>query len=87
MSAVKTVTVTLGEEQESLEHHLASGHYASADEVVREALRALDREAAHDNVRLKAMVDEALADPRPPIPMKEVFDRLKKRFPLDGEGQ
>ncbi len=82
MSAVKAVTIDLGEEHETLQHHLASGAYASADEVIREALRALDREEAHDNVRLKAMVDEALADPRPPIPMKEVFDRLRKRFPL-----
>lgn len=69
----------LGQEVESLEHHLSTGQYESETEVFREALRALDREEANENAMLKAMVDEALADPRPPVPMKEVFDRLKRK--------
>lgn len=67
----------LGREVESLEHHLSTGQYESEAEVLREALRALDREEARENAMLKAMVEEALADPRPPVPMKDVFDRLK----------
>lgn len=85
MSAVKTVTVTLGEEQESLERRLASGEYDTADEVLREGLRALDREDDFDVEELRAMIDEAERDPRPDVPASEVFARLEKRFPLPAE--
>ncbi len=58
-----------------------SGEYASNSEVIREALRAwqdreIDRVLA--GIDLKAAVDEAINDPRPPKPAKEVFARLRR---------
>lgn len=82
MSAIKSVTVDLGPEHEALERRLASGEYETADEVLREALRALDREDIFDVEEIRAMIDEADRDPRPPVPAAEVFARLEKRFPL-----
>lgn len=79
MSAVKTVTVTLGEEQESLERRLASGEYDTADEVLREGLRALDREDDFDVEEVRAMTEEAEKDPRPDVPAAEVFARLEEK--------
>jgi antitoxin ParD1/3/4 len=54
-----------------------SGAYASASEVMRAALRALDREEAAMTAWLQAKVDEALNDPRPSIPAEQVFAELR----------
>jgi len=54
-----------------------SGAYASASEVMRAAVRALDREEAAVNDWLRQRVDEAFADPRPNVPAREVFKRLR----------
>lgn len=80
MRASKPITVTLGKQQASLDAHLASGSYESASEVLRAGLRALDREqrALDDLMRVK--IQEALEDPRPPIPAEEVFARLRKKM-------
>ena len=80
MRASKPITVTLGKQQVSLDAHLASGNYESASEVLRAGLRALDREqkALDDLMRVK--IQEALDDPRPPIPAEEVFARLRKKM-------
>ena len=77
MRASKPITVTLGKQRASLEEHLASGQYESASEVVRAGLRALDREkkAFEDMMRVK--IQEALDDPRPPIPADEAFARVR----------
>ena len=58
-----------------------SGEYASNSEVIREALRAwqdreIDRVLA--GVDLKAAVEEAINDPRPPKPASQVFARLRR---------
>ena len=73
----RPITVTLGQLQESVEARVASGAYASASEVMRAAVRALDREEAVLNEWLRRQVDEALADPRPPSPARDVFRRLR----------
>lgn len=77
MRASKPITVTLGKQQASLDAHLASGNYESASEVLRAGLRALDREqrALDDLMRVK--IQEALDDPRPDIPIDEVFAELR----------
>jgi len=49
-----------------------SGAYASASEVVRAAVRALDRRKAQSKMATQA-VDEAFADPSPSVPADEVF--------------
>jgi antitoxin ParD1/3/4 len=74
----RPITVTLGDLQERVEARVKSGTYASASEVIRAALRALDREEATLNERLRQRVAEALADPRPDVPAGEVFKRLRE---------
>lgn len=79
MRTSKPVTVTLGKQQASLDARLASGAYESASEVMRAALRALDREDEALNALMKARIQEALNDPRPSIPADEVFERLEHK--------
>lgn len=74
----RPITVTLGELQERVEARVKSGAYASASEVMRAAVRALDREEAALDDWLRRRVDEAFADPRPDVPARDVFKRLRK---------
>ncbi len=74
--ANKPVGVTLGPFAEKVERRVKEGRYASASEVIRHGLRALDREDELFDEILKAKVQEALADPRPPIGLDQAFDRL-----------
>jgi antitoxin ParD1/3/4 len=74
--AVKPVTVTLGPLTEMAQSHVKSGRYASVSEVVRDGLRALEREEAALDAVLKAKVEAALADPAPAIPQRNVFADL-----------
>jgi antitoxin ParD1/3/4 len=75
----RPMTVTLGDLQERVESRVKSGAYASASEVMRAAVRALDREEAALDAWMRQRVDEAFADPRPDIPADDVFKRLRKR--------
>jgi antitoxin ParD1/3/4 len=82
MPSGKTITIDLGDMQQSFDARLASGAYRSADELVQEALRALEREDEEpyfDDDFLREKVEEALADPRPDIPAEEVFERLERK--------
>ncbi len=79
MRSSKPITVTLGPQQASLEARLKSGEYASASEVIRTALRALDRQDAALDEYLRAKVQASLKDPRPSIPAADVFKRLRSR--------
>jgi antitoxin ParD1/3/4 len=83
----RPITVTLGDLHDHVEARVQSGAYASASEVVRAAVRALDREEEAINDWLRQRVDEAFADPRPDVPASimpigvrqtngEVFRRL-----------
>jgi antitoxin ParD1/3/4 len=79
MRTSKPISVTLGSQQASLERRLRSGQYDNASEVLRQALRALDREdAALDDV-LREKVKAAMADPRPSVPASTVFKRVRSR--------
>lgn len=73
----RPITVTLGELHERVEARVKSGAYASASEVMRAAVRALDREEAALDGWLRARIDESLADPSPNRPAREVFERLR----------
>ena len=75
--ASRPITVTLGELQQGVRARVKSGAYASASEVMRAALRALDREEAAIDDWLRQRVDESLADPRPNVPAATVFKRLR----------
>lgn len=73
----KPITVTIGDLAERVEERVRSGAYASSSEVIRAALRALDREDAALDELLRNRVEEAFADSRPNIPAREVFKRLR----------
>lgn len=77
MRSSKPITVTLGKQQAILDAQLASGEYESASEVVRAALRALDREERLRAERWRLMIKESLDDPRPDIPADEVFEEIE----------
>jgi antitoxin ParD1/3/4 len=55
----RPITVILGDLHERVEARVKSGAYASASEVMRAALRALDREETAVNDWLRLRVDEA----------------------------
>lgn len=76
----KPVTVTLGPLKERAEAYVASGRFASMSEVVREGLRALDRQEALLDAIYKAKIEEALADPRPPVPLEEGLARVREKI-------
>jgi antitoxin ParD1/3/4 len=73
----RPISVTLGELQEHVDARVRSGAYASASEVIRAAVRALDREETAVTEWLRQRVDEALSDPRPSVPARTVFKRLR----------
>jgi antitoxin ParD1/3/4 len=78
MRTNKSITLTLGKQQQVLDAMVESGDYESASEAVRAALRALEREreALDEIMRLK--VQEAMDDPRPSIPAAKVFAELRE---------
>ena len=78
MRSSKPITVTLGKQQSSLDRRLERGEYSSASEVMRAALRALDREEEALTALYRAKIQEALADPRPDMPVDEAFDRIER---------
>jgi antitoxin ParD1/3/4 len=71
--------VTLGELQERVDARVQSGTYSSASEVIRAGLRALDREEEALNEIWRRKIRESLDDPRPDVPLEEVFDRLEQK--------
>jgi len=73
----RPITVTLGDLQAQVDGRVKSGAYASVSEVLRAAVRALDREDTAVTDWLRKQVDESLADPRPSIPARKVFKRLR----------
>lgn len=77
MRTSKPITVTLGKQQHLLDERLESGAYDTASEVLRAALRALDREEQVLDAVIRAKIAEALEDPRPDIPAEDVFSELR----------
>ncbi len=75
--ASRPISVTLGELKQGVEARVASGAYASASEVMRAALRALDREETALTDFLRQRVEESFADPSPDVPARDVFARLR----------
>lgn len=74
-----TLTIDLGDLGPQVQARIDSGEYGSADEVIRAALEALKREETEFDDRLRRKIKESLDDPRPDIPMDEVFDRLERK--------
>jgi antitoxin ParD1/3/4 len=64
-----------------LEERVASGQFASASELMREAFRTWKQQQDEHEERLasiRARIDRSMNDPKPSIPAEEVFDRLRK---------
>ncbi|TMJ11760.1 MAG: type II toxin-antitoxin system ParD family antitoxin [Alphaproteobacteria bacterium] len=90
--ARKMVNVDLGPLAEKAEARVRAGDYPSVDEVVREGLRALEREEAmldsmmppipegdpEWDAYVRRKVQESLDDPRPSIPAAEVRRHLRE---------
>ncbi|MBX4893346.1 type II toxin-antitoxin system ParD family antitoxin [Rhizobium bangladeshense] len=77
MRSSKPITVTLGSQQKSLDARLQSGAYSSASEVIRAALRALDREESAIDEIMRQKIREAIDDPGSDIDADTVFERLE----------
>jgi antitoxin ParD1/3/4 len=75
--ASKPVTVTLGDMQDRVSARVKSGAYASTSEVLRAAVRALDREDDAIGEWLRQRIAQSLDDPRPDIPARDVFRDLR----------
>ncbi|WP_398469869.1 type II toxin-antitoxin system ParD family antitoxin [Tardiphaga sp.] len=77
MTSSKPISVTLGEDQASVDRRLASGQYGSASEVVRAGLRALDREEEILGQIMGDKVRAAFASEGPDVAAEDVFARLR----------
>ena len=75
-----SITVTPAMKR-TLEERVASGQFASASELMREAFRTWQRQQDEHDARLafiRARIQQSIDDPRPSIPAEDVFDRLRK---------
>jgi len=79
-TAQNTLVVDLGPLRQGVEERVQSGSYASADEVIRAGLLALEREEAATNVWLIQLAEKSLADPRPSVPAAQVFRELRAKY-------
>lgn len=83
MSAVERMTITMPTElADVLRQTVAGGEYASASEVVREALREWTRnrdEERRDLEALRSAIKQGL-DSGPGIPADEVLAELRARY-------
>jgi antitoxin ParD1/3/4 len=79
-AAQNAVVVDLGPLRQRVEDRIKAGHYASADEVIRAGLLALEREEAGLNEWLTIQAEESLADPRPSVPAAQVFRELRSKY-------
>jgi antitoxin ParD1/3/4 len=75
----RPITVTLGELKVFVDERVNAGRYASASEVVRAGLRALERQEAAVDDWMRAKIKESLDDPHPDIPAEKVFAELRAR--------
>ena len=71
------VTVTLGDMKVKVDERVRSGRYASASEVLRAGLRALEREETALDDYMRRKIEASMADPRPRIPAEEAFALLR----------
>jgi antitoxin ParD1/3/4 len=79
-TAQNRIVVDLGSLRKSVEDRIQSGSYASADEVIRAGLLALEREESRTDEWLTRLAEESLADPRPSVPAAQVFRELKAKY-------
>ena len=79
-AAQNTVVVDLGPLRQGVEDRVKAGSYASADEVIRAGLLALEREEANTNEWFIELAEGSLADPRASAPAAQVFRELRAKY-------
>ncbi len=77
--ASNAIRIDLGDMAGNAERIQRIRGYDSIDEVIQEGLRALDREQQAIDARHRELIQEALDDPRPPIPLEEAFAEIRRR--------
>jgi antitoxin ParD1/3/4 len=77
MRTNKSITLTLGKQQQVLDNLVASGDFDSHSEAVRAAVRALAREREALDAIMRDKIREALDDPRPSVSASQVFADLR----------
>ncbi|QXQ06649.1 type II toxin-antitoxin system ParD family antitoxin [Sphingosinicellaceae bacterium] len=80
MASAKPVTVTLGALTERAAARVRSGRYSSMSEVLRDGLRALDRQDEMIDELLRERVRQVIADPQPAIGIDEAFKQIWARI-------
>lgn len=84
MEAAEKLSITVTAAQARLiREKVEDGSFGSASEVIRAALRALQRdddEHAERIAAIKARVKASIDDPRPRIPLEEAFAEVKNHI-------
>jgi putative addiction module CopG family antidote len=76
--ASKAIHIELTPRQQALlRRQLESGHYESVDDVISDALRALDERGAVYDDFLRAKVKTSMASKKPSVPIDEAFKRAR----------
>ena len=82
MPAAEKISITVTPAMKRvLEDRVASGEFASASELMREAFRTWQRQQDEHEERvasLRARIQKSVDDPRPSVAADVVFARLKK---------
>jgi antitoxin ParD1/3/4 len=66
-----------------LDEAMEAGEFASLDEALNECVRVWKADKEEKPLRhamLKARIEQAIEDPRPPLTSKEVKERMEKFF-------
>lgn len=83
MSAAEKISITLTPEMNRMiKQRVEQGDFGSTSELIREALRVWQkREEEHqENLKaIRARLQASMDDPRPSVPVEDVFERLKAR--------
>jgi antitoxin ParD1/3/4 len=69
--------IRLGQFATRAERYVGTDIFDSVDDVLTAAFDALDRERSAWTKHVRALVQEAIDDPRPPVPIEEAFDRIR----------
>ncbi len=85
MGKHETITAEIDEDiYADVEAAVAAGEFASVEEaltlIVSEWVAARRFESPEEIARIRALIEESRADPRPSVPAEEVFAELEARY-------